>query len=261
MTTVRFTDAALIVTLEDGRAVETPLSMFPRLYHATPEQRQHYELSSDGIHWEALDEDISISGLLAGRGDMTHPRTRPHAPDAQYEHVKFLPYIGENYANSRYGVRVLVLGESHYGTEDDYAPDFTQNVIRDEAFKPGFRFFSMITTMLRGDTSWATEEERREAWQHVAFYNYVQEFVGDAGRIRPTTAMWRNSETALHEVVAELQPDVIVVMGYQLWDCLPPLPVTWARVKHPCGGLSNREAREAFDGAIAKALPSGRQCR
>jgi hypothetical protein len=32
----------------------------------------NYELSQRGIHWEQLDEDISIDGLLAGRGDMTH---------------------------------------------------------------------------------------------------------------------------------------------------------------------------------------------
>lgn len=167
--------------------------------------------------------------------------------------VKFLPYVGEKYARSRYGVRVLVLGESHYGHEDDYAPDFTQNVVRSEAFKPGFRFFSMITTMLRGSTDWPTEKERREAWAHVAFYNYVQEFVGESGRIRPTTSMWRNSETAFMEVVTELRPDVIVVMGHQLWDRLPDAPVTWVRVKHPCGGLRNSEAREAFDAGIAEA--------
>jgi hypothetical protein len=41
----------------------------PRLLHAKPEQRQHYELSAGGIHWDALDDDISVEGLLAGRGD------------------------------------------------------------------------------------------------------------------------------------------------------------------------------------------------
>ena len=47
---------------------------FPRLLHGTPEQREAFFLSPDGIHWEDLDEDISIAGLLAGRGDQTLAR-------------------------------------------------------------------------------------------------------------------------------------------------------------------------------------------
>jgi hypothetical protein len=55
--------------------VGVPLAWFPRLLAATPEQRAGFELSSRGIHWEALDEDISIDGLLAGQGDMTNARS------------------------------------------------------------------------------------------------------------------------------------------------------------------------------------------
>ena len=61
------------VDLEDGRTLGVPLAWFPRLLHATPEQRQAVELSRRGLDWEELDEDISIAGLLAGQGDMTHP--------------------------------------------------------------------------------------------------------------------------------------------------------------------------------------------
>ncbi|HIG9504431.1 TPA: hypothetical protein ACYFTC_005756, partial [Klebsiella pneumoniae] len=113
---------------------------------------------------------------------------------------------------------------------------------------------TIATNLLRGTTDEPTAEERREAWQHVAFYNYVQEFVGDAGRIRPTRAMWRDAATVLEEVVAELRPDVILVLGYQMWDHLPELPVTWACVKHPCGGMSYDEAIPEFNRAIAEAL-------
>nr|UGK56916.1 hypothetical protein [Escherichia coli] len=77
----------------------------------------------------------------------------------------------------------------------------------------GFVFFTIATNLLRGTTDEPTAEERREARQHVAFYNYVQEFVGDAGRIRPTRAMWRDAATVLEEVVAELRPDVIFGVG------------------------------------------------
>lgn len=71
---VRFDDDSMWVHLDDGRVIAVPLAWFPRLLSAKPEQRAQFELSPRGIHWEALDEDISIDGLLAGHGDMTHGR-------------------------------------------------------------------------------------------------------------------------------------------------------------------------------------------
>jgi hypothetical protein len=59
------------VDLSDGRIVGVPLAWFPRLLRGTPEQRNEVRLSSRGLHWEALDEDISVAGLLAGLGDQT----------------------------------------------------------------------------------------------------------------------------------------------------------------------------------------------
>ena len=53
----------------DGRVIGVPLAWFPRLHRATPAEREGFEISPFGIHREALDEDISIEGLLAGRGD------------------------------------------------------------------------------------------------------------------------------------------------------------------------------------------------
>lgn len=61
----------MIVELSDGRTLGVPLAWFPRLLDATPSQLRKYELSPCGLHWEELDEDISVAGLLAGRGDET----------------------------------------------------------------------------------------------------------------------------------------------------------------------------------------------
>jgi len=71
---VRFDDDSMWVDLDDGRRMAVPLAWFPRLLAATPEQRNQFELSPRGIHWEALDEDISVDGLLAGHGDRTPGR-------------------------------------------------------------------------------------------------------------------------------------------------------------------------------------------
>ena len=55
--------------LDDGRVTAVPLAWFPRLLAATPEQRLRFEHSPRGIHWEALEEDTSVDGRLAGHGD------------------------------------------------------------------------------------------------------------------------------------------------------------------------------------------------
>lgn len=72
-TDVRFDDATMWVSLSDGRVLGVPLAWVPRLPSASPHELLSYDLSSTGIHWEELDEDISIKGLLAGRGDQTKP--------------------------------------------------------------------------------------------------------------------------------------------------------------------------------------------
>jgi hypothetical protein len=68
---MRFDQDSMWVTLSDGRIIGVPLAWFPRLLRASTEQREQVRLSSRGLHWDALDEDISIAGLLAGQGDQT----------------------------------------------------------------------------------------------------------------------------------------------------------------------------------------------
>ena len=68
---VRFDEDSMWVSLADGRTIAVPLAWFPRLLGAKPEQRLQVQLSRAGLHWEALDEDVPVAGLLAGHGDMT----------------------------------------------------------------------------------------------------------------------------------------------------------------------------------------------
>jgi hypothetical protein len=65
---VHVDDYALSVDLSDGRTITVPLAWFPRLLHATAEQRAKWQLSSGGfgIHWPDIDEDLSSAGLLRG---------------------------------------------------------------------------------------------------------------------------------------------------------------------------------------------------
>ena len=67
-TSVECTDDELIVALSDGRTLSVPLAWFPRLLGATAAERADWRLigNGEGIHWEALDEDLSVRGLLRG---------------------------------------------------------------------------------------------------------------------------------------------------------------------------------------------------
>ena len=66
---VSLTDDTLSVDLSDGRSISVPIAWFPRLLHASEQERNNWRLigKGQGIHWEDIDEDISIEGLLAGK--------------------------------------------------------------------------------------------------------------------------------------------------------------------------------------------------
>ena len=70
-TRVHLDQDSMWVDRSDGRIVGVPLAWFSRLLQATPEQREAVRISSRGLHWEELDEDIALAGLLAGEGDLT----------------------------------------------------------------------------------------------------------------------------------------------------------------------------------------------
>ena len=65
---VKFKDELMEISLTDGRIISVPIIWFPILHAATPEQRERYEIGRGGtsLHWEEIDEDITIAGLLAG---------------------------------------------------------------------------------------------------------------------------------------------------------------------------------------------------
>jgi hypothetical protein len=66
---VLLTDDTLSVDLSDGRSISVPIAWFPRLLHSTEQERNNWRFigKGQGIHWEDIDEDISIEGLIAGR--------------------------------------------------------------------------------------------------------------------------------------------------------------------------------------------------
>lgn len=65
---ISVTDDTLAVELSDGRTISVPLEWYPRLVHGTPEERNNWNIigTGQGLHWEELDEDISVEGIIVG---------------------------------------------------------------------------------------------------------------------------------------------------------------------------------------------------
>ena len=66
---VNISEDTIKVELDDGRAISAPIAWFPRLAAATKRERDNWRLIGEGygIHWEDIDEDISVIGLLSGK--------------------------------------------------------------------------------------------------------------------------------------------------------------------------------------------------
>jgi hypothetical protein len=138
----------------------------------------------------------------------------------------FEPWIGKHYlAKGIDGVRLLILGESHYGKPGDEYAEFTQDVITEWGQERRDPFFTKVAKLLLCPISnvWLSDSDRTEFWEKVAFYNFIQVFLPKA-RKRPTSEMWEAAKQPLLDVIAELRPHVILVLGSELRSYLPPLP-------------------------------------
>lgn len=170
----------------------------------------------------------------------------------------FDPWIGKLYwAEGLFGVRVLVLGESHYGDPGDEYLKFTQEVVREWATEKRLAFFTKAAKLVlgRGAGIWLTDKERTNFWERVAFYNYVQSFL-PAARYRPTQNMWDAAKKPFSQLLEELSPQVILVLGDELRLHLVELPpsISVCYVSHPSSSkFSYQNAIPEFQKTLARA--------
>jgi hypothetical protein len=140
------------------------------------------------------------------------------------KNVKFEPWIGDHYQQAPLGKRILILGESHYDWDSDNPindkPDTTSIVIQKQLDGDYTKaFWTHIAKAFLNHNP--TLDEKREFWHSVAFYNYVQSSAGFGARVTPSSDQWTSSEPAFFEILEALQPQLMVVLGYRLWERLP----------------------------------------
>jgi hypothetical protein len=169
----------------------------------------------------------------------------------------YLPWVGDNYAAS--SPKVLVLGESHYKRDGFDRNTFTQEVIRSWAVgeQGSTKFFTTIAKVLSGKLNEGiSKADKAEFWNSVAFYNFVQESVGDGPRDRPSEDMWKQAQQPFVQVMKDLSPNIVVVLGghlcYHVEQVESQFPTTkFCHWYHPSsfGKFKKDEARATYDKA------------
>jgi hypothetical protein len=96
------------------------------------------------------------------------------------------------------------------------------------------KFFTKIARLFLGYGRALSDEERADFWHQIAFYNYVQWWLDDRG-VRPTPEMWRTAQAPFLEVLQELRPKLVLVLGRELASELPSIPehIVTLPIPHP----------------------------
>jgi len=134
----------------------------------------------------------------------------------------FQPWVGKDYWDKGLaGRRLLILGESHYGEKGSEYPGFTSEVVKEWGQNKRAAFFTKICNLcLNKEDNSVSDEERSDFWEKVSFYNYIQELL-PGPRCRPTEEMWAAGATPFLQVVKDLKPNLILVLGKELEGHLP----------------------------------------
>ncbi len=144
------------------------------------------------------------------------------------DQVRFKPWIGKSYGEvSTWGAPFLILGESHYDREGIHTSrDFTIELIKH--YVGGYKFAnwnpSFLTKILNtvvGSQGSPALDDKRMFWESVAFYNYIQEFVGDNHSQAPVERMWNSAQVPFEEILETLKPACILVISERLWNNMP----------------------------------------
>jgi hypothetical protein len=136
--------------------------------------------------------------------------------------VRFSPWIGDQFQSGLRGLRLLIVGESHYGPKNqNYDPGFTVNCVRNVVRGEWkLKFFGNLQSNLAdaglGVESPTCLRARKEFWERVAFYNYIQEMISAPG-IAPSTSAWERAREPFREVLNELQPNCVLFACKRLY--------------------------------------------
>ena len=136
--------------------------------------------------------------------------------------LTFLPFVGKDYKNGgMFGKRIMVLGDSHYGSVPDanITRDVMAQYLDADCEREGWMntFLKFERSLVNKET---TASDSQRIWQSLLFYNYLQVLL-DGPREAGTDQEYRDSAAAFFQVMEQYQPDLLIVWGKRLWQKLP----------------------------------------
>ena len=140
---------------------------------------------------------------------------------SEYQHVKFAPWKGKRYGRSKAGIKILVIGESHYWPGARIPKGLTQYVI-EKVSRRGWQARGALAGVERTFSSILPDVNGGEIWHEIAFYNYLQNWIGKNAADRPKRKEFHHpaSVKGLIEVLFRLKPDLVVILGTGLFKVL-----------------------------------------
>jgi hypothetical protein len=143
----------------------------------------------------------------------------------------FKPWIGSQYEIGIDNKKILILGESHYCCnpgECDGCSDQTNEIILKQIneTRSDFEsnpFYTKLAKLFlkKVPGEYISLNEKKLFWNSVAFYNYIQESVGETARIAPSKEMFEISWGPFQNLIEAITPDLVLILGQRLWDGMP----------------------------------------
>lgn len=138
-----------------------------------------------------------------------------------YKYVRFEPWKGKRYGRSKAGIKILVIGESHYRFAKYIPKDFTRYVI-DKVSTRTWKPRAALAGIERTFGEVLPGVSGAGIWQEIGFYNYLQNWIGNNASDRPRQKEFHQpaSVKGLIEVLYRLKPDLVVILGTGLFKVL-----------------------------------------
>lgn len=148
--------------------------------------------------------------------------------------VNFRPWVGVEYrCAARWGSKLLIVGESLYRQFQFPEQRYTRCVIRAHLRgEAEHRFWTEVARVVSGKSA-VTSDDRRAFWRSIAFYNYIQQFVGKKPGDPPPASAWADAGPPFREVLRRLGPTAILVLGFRLWRYMVPPDQTGPQFGRP----------------------------
>jgi hypothetical protein len=142
------------------------------------------------------------------------------------QHPTFKPWVGPEYTSEGIAdVRVLIVGKSYYGDPGGEDDETSQKVIEQVGPEEREALFTTTAKLVLGmsERESLSDEIRSWFWDHVAYYSYLQTVPGPTATNEPAAQAWEDAEEPFREVVDDLEPHALLVLGKDLGEHLPDL--------------------------------------